>query len=312
MPPDASLLRQIEQAVSAKAGTIVVQEVRSVSSDPPVGAFAPPNPAVNTYVMETPAGSGPPNYLNVNVTPMPGKPAALGITGGVEKIYDAKTDTVHAASIWGPYIKPGLRRGTFVYTPPTRSLWAPDRKWLFDGFFPSEPLTMTVAQARTVLDGSDTIAFGKASAGKPVARFPFGTTVQGLWGLLISHDLRVVGPATVDGRRAIELTGPKYKCPPGSLCTGGGMGVKYWVDAKTYAPIKYAFDAPPHGSDSETWLEYKTLPATLANERLLSPLSLHPHARVDRNYKDFINTTYNWFALQNPAVSIAQVKYATR
>jgi hypothetical protein len=50
--------------------------------------------------------------------------------------------------------------------------------------------------------------------------------------------------------------------------------------------------APP---PTQTWLEYKILAITPANERLLSPLALHPHAHTDRTYNDYVNATYESF-----------------
>ncbi len=76
--------------------------------------------------------------------------------------------------------------------------------------------------------------------------------------------------------------------------------MKFWVDAKTYAPIKEVSEQIPRGHATETWLEYKTLPITAANRRFLSPLALHPHAHVDRNYNDYVNATYQSFEPQTP------------
>jgi hypothetical protein len=121
-----------------------------------------------------------------------------------------------------------------------------------------------------------------------VARFP-----AHVW----SHGLKIVGLTTVDRRRAIELAGPKFKYNPHNVgtSTGGGAGVRFWIDAKTYAPIKEVVDQRPDDYSTTTWLEYKTVRITPASERLLSPLVLHPHANIDRNYKDVVNATYSWF-----------------
>ncbi len=163
-----------------------------------------------------------------------------------------------------------------------------------------------------MLDGADTIAVGRALAtviASP-AGFPWETPVSELRALLISRDLRIVGLTTVGGRRAIELAGPKFKYNPHHVVIGGGAGVKFWVDAKTYAPIKETVDRPPINQSSETWLEYKTVPITPANERLLTPLALHPGARIDRNYKDFVNATYSWFSPQPRAPSDGEIRTA--
>jgi hypothetical protein len=125
----------------------------------------------------------------------------------------------------------------------------------------------------------------------PVVRIP---SLVGLRSFLNAHRVRIFGLTTVDGRRAIEIAGPKFKYNPHNIELGDGVGVKFWIDAKTYAPIKEVFNRPPVDQSSDTWLEYKTVPITTANERLLSPVALHPHAHIDRNYKDHVNATYNW------------------
>ncbi len=128
--------------------------------------------------------------------------------------------------------------------------------------------------------------------------------------LLKAHALKVVGPTTVDGRRAIELAGPKagtkVKYNPHDLYTGAGLGLKIWVNAKTYAPIKEISEQISiiHSTkrafySTATWLEYKTVPITPANERLLTPLSVHPHAHIDRNYNDYVNATSGEFEPQD-------------
>jgi hypothetical protein len=65
-------------------------------------------------------------------------------------------------------------------------------------------------------------------------------------------------------------------------------GVEAWVDPKTYVPIKEFIDRRPLFKDTQTWIEYKTLPITPANERLLSLIARHPQARIDRNHNDYL------------------------
>lgn len=305
---DARLLRQIERATTAKPGTIVLQKVREFVS--PRGTRGP-DPLVVENVVETPVGQGPRNYRDANITAVPGRPSAQGITDGVERIYLSKTNTVYAASIWARTITKGKAPGTLIYRHPKDTLFGSSYpQTVVDENFPTEPLTLTAAQAHAVLDGAKTIGPGSQTSlgGSPasviasVAGFPVGTPVAGLSSLLKSHDLRIVGRTTVDGRRAIELAGPRFKYNPHDVLAGGGSGVKFWVDAKTYAPIKETVDRPPVSRSSETWLKYETLPITPRSERLLSPLALHPDARIDRNYKSFVNATYRWFTLQARAV----------
>ena len=243
-----------------------------------------------------------------------------------------KHDTVYISSVWGRYIRKGRKPGTFVYRRPKDTFMGTSEPQSdIDGTLPPKALTLTAGQAHALLDGSDTIVAGKTGAnpsgwltatnyaaearylfdppvtiraGKtagslitPVLHFP----VTGLWLLLKAHALKVVGLTTVDGRRAIELAGPKagtkVKYNPRDDYAGEAIGVKVWVDAKTYVPIKEVDDMsqPAPGQVTETWLEYKTLPITPANERLLSPLSVHPHAHIDRNYNDYVDASNGAF-----------------
>jgi hypothetical protein len=107
--------------------------------------------------------------------------------------------------------------------------------------------------------------------------------------MLKSHGIKVIGLMSIDGRRAIELAGPRFN--PRLPDNGGGdAGVEAWVDPKTYLPIKEVNDRLPLFEDIQTWTEYKILPITRANERLLSLTARHPHAHVDRNHYDYLKT----------------------
>ena len=337
---NADVLRQVQRALAAKPGTIVVQITRG-STSPPNNLPGDPNTTIGEEVVETPAGRGPQNYLYVtgDARVLADDSDAYSVVNGVAQVYERKPstvykrvgqlalrtpNTVYVSSVWGPYIMKGRKQGTFVYRRPTETLMGtsyPQSE--VDGSLPPKPLTLTAAQARALLDGSDTIVDGPEAsnmeaqardlfdppvafvAGKAggsriahVLRFP----AVNLWLLLKAHDLRVVGLATVDGRRAIELAGPKAgsALKYNSHDTDDAVGVRIWVDAKTYAPIKEVSEQilhstkPLHIYSTETWLEYKTLPINAANQRLLSPLALHPEAHIDRNYNDYVNATYGW------------------
>lgn len=341
---NAEVLRQVEQATAAKPGTIIVQIIRGSSSSP--GSVpGQPNPPVSKEVVETPVGRGPQSYLYSNNTRYAGESSAYGVVNGVAQYYLLKPpetykhvgqlfltkhNTVYISSVWGPYIRKGHKPGTFVYAPPKNTfMGTSEPQSQLDGTLPAKPLTLTAAQAHSLLNGSDTIVAapevanmeaqaralfdppvrfvaGKAGGSRlaPVPRLP----VAGLWLLLKAHALKVVGHTTVDGRRAIELAGPKAGTRvkyepynPHDVYTGEAVGVKVWVDAKTDAPIKETSEQILNVHEhlqiysTETWLEYKTLPITPANERLLSPLSLHPQAHIDHNYNDYVNGTSGWF-----------------
>jgi hypothetical protein len=241
-----------------------------------------------------------------------------------------KRNTVYVSSVWGPYIRKGRKPGTFVYRSPKDRLMTSEPQSETDGGLPPKALTLTAGQAHALLDGSDTIVARNTGAtpaawltatiyvadahsvfdppvtiraGKtagsliaPVLRFPVAT----LWLLLKAHVLKVVGLTTVDGRRAIELAGIKVKYNPRNPYADYEVGgLKVWVDASTYAPIKVAFGEPQNVQTGETWLEYKTLPITPANQRLLSPLSVHPDAHIDRSYNDYVDATFGAFDPQS-------------
>jgi len=94
--------------------------------------------------------------------------------------------------------------------------------------------------------------------------------------LLEAGKLRVTGPITIDGRRAIRLVG------------GHGEDTEeYDVAPGNYAPIREL--TRTRGTVTIlTYSEYRVLPATPANERLLNLAFRHPTARVDRNHADFL------------------------
>lgn len=63
----------------------------------------------------------------------------------------------------------------------------------------------------------------------------------------------------------------------------GGLG-----RSEDYVPIREVVDRPPLFETTQTWIEYKTLPITAANERLVSLIARHPDARIDRNHNDYL------------------------
>jgi hypothetical protein len=65
-----------------------------------------------------------------------------------------------------------------------------------------------------------------------------------------------------------SFTAPEYSGP--RSLKNGDAGVELYVDPKTYVPLKEIGDGLPLFDDAQTWIEYKTLPITPANERLLS------------------------------------------
>jgi hypothetical protein len=283
-PAIAAVIRGVEKATALKPGTIVVSKYRVSYRN---RAGQPARFTIET-IYETPAGSGPQNSLYVNSEHISGQPTEQAINGGNGEVYLSKTNTVYISSIWGSQITKGKKPGTFIYRPVNPP------PGVRSATLPARPLALTAQQAHALLDGSATVSsipigshipYRMKLEVMPVVHFP--SDVQAVRGMLKSHGVRVIGLTTVNGHRAIELAGPKFN--PRSRESGGGdAGVRVWVDPKTYVPIKEVIDRRPLFEEAQTWIEYKTLPSTPANERLLSLTARHPHARIDRNHKHYL------------------------
>ena len=110
---------------------------------------------------------------------------------------------------------------------------------------------------------------------QPAFRLPSDSSTVHAW----LGSLKVVGPTTVDGRRAIKLVPVR------------GRG-EYDVAPGTGYPVREVVDNTDGTSTVTTWSVYRVLPATPANERLLSVTARHPGARIDHSRADFI-AAYN-------------------
>ena len=79
--------------------------------------------------------------------------------------------------------------------------------------------------------------------------------------------MTLIGPATVDGQRAIHLVER----------TGGGA-IRLWVSPVTYLPIREIDTAPGVSATSPRAIrdDYRWLPATPANLRLLTTAAAIP------------------------------------
>jgi hypothetical protein len=282
-PAAAAVIRGVENAIAPKPGTIVVSKVRVTGR----WQGAPPARFTVETVYETPVGAGPQNSLYVTSEHQYGLPSEQAVSGGDEQVYLSKSNTIYMSSIWGPFITKGKKPGTFIYTPPKA---APGPS----ATLPAKPLMLTARQAHALLDGADMVISNLSGSRMPyrvtlsVAPVPhFPSDTQAFRSMLKSHNLRVVGLTTIDGRSAIKLAGPKFdrRLPSDG---GGDAGVELWVDPKTYVPIKEVDDRLPLFQTTQTWIEYKTLPITPANERLVSLTARHPHARIDRNRNDYL------------------------
>ncbi len=112
--------------------------------------------------------------------------------------------------------------------------------------------------------------FGSASdAGRagPRRSTPLGLAAQ-LRAEVKAGKVTLIGPATVDGQRAIHLIER----------TGGGGAIRLWVSPVTYLPIREIDTAPGVSPASPRAIrdDYRWLPATPANLRLLTTASAIP------------------------------------
>ena len=87
--------------------------------------------------------------------------------------------------------------------------------------------------------------------------------------------LKVAGPTMVDGRKAIKLT-----------TIYGRYGYEYDVAPGTYYPIKQVLRSRAI-TITTIYSEYRVLPATPANQQLLSLSARHPDARIDHNPAEY-------------------------
>jgi len=277
-PAAGAVLRGAAAALDQKPGTILLERYNVTS----VGRDGKSSSWQQEQISETPAGPGPQTTLYYSNAP--GQHAEQARIGGNQEVYLKATNTVYINSIWGDRITPGKKPGTYTYTAPNDGPGAATH--------PAPPLTLTARQARALRDGSNEVAetavgrhipFHVKLAVVPATHFP--SDIASIRHLLRTHKLTVDGLTTVDGRQAIKLTSVTFKAARPDQVTDSGL--EFYVDPRTYRPIKEVFSRPPFVQNSQTFTEYQTLSINAANERLLSLTARHPDARVDRNPADY-------------------------
>jgi hypothetical protein len=87
--------------------------------------------------------------------------------------------------------------------------------------------------------------------------------------------LKVAGPTTIDGRKASNS-------PRSTARTDTNTR-----RARHLLPDQTGRPEPGHHTITTTYNEYRLLPATPANQRLLSVAARHPGARIDHNPADY-------------------------
>ena len=271
-PAAAAVLRGVAAALDHRPGTILLERYDVTYA----GHHRKSIRWQQVQIYETPAGPGPQNSLYYSN--QPGQPAEQAVVAGQQEIYLKATNTVYIASIVGDRITPGPKPGTLIYTAPDPARAA--------------PLTITAAQARALRDGTETVYATPVGGHIPDhVKLTIGPTpryrdeITAIRALLRAHRLRVNGPATIDGHRAIKLSSGAFTTRRPDQAVDSGL--EFYVDPRTYRPIIEIVSRPPLFYSRQTFTEYETLPITPANERLLSLTARHPHARIDRNPADY-------------------------
>lgn len=272
-PADAAILSGAAAALHP-TGSIVVESVTTVQRPnpgyvPPAGGHTGARLRAlltgrwrDLAVTETAAGSGRQNEL---VLQQPGfvPGVEIGYRNGNNELYDPIDHTVYVASNYGSDITRGAGAGTYVYRLPDPRRPLPRQP----SGPPNATLTLTAQQARALRDGTADVGWAQTPKGARMrVTAPFHVPSASAEARAQLGRLEVVGPTTVDGRKAIKLV-PIH-----------GAG-EYDVQPGTYYPIREIVVSP--GSIvTTTWSQYRVLPITSANERLLSLAARHPGARV--------------------------------
>jgi hypothetical protein len=293
-PADAAVVRGALAALAQPPGSIVIETYRGLEREnPKLLQYAPgyrPRGIQTTRwgqreITETPAGHGPQNEVNLGGPSVNGG-VEIGEVNGNNELYDPKRNTVYISSQYGADIKPGPRPGTFVLTLPKPPKAPAGSAAAQQNAHMPPPLTITAAQARALRDGTAAVDVvpdnRRATANHLKITAPFRITNDNaqIRSQLKGGKLRVIGPSTIDGRRAIRLVG-------GHGSGRGRVSEEYDVAPGTYAPIREVTRSIGMVV-TLTYSEYRVLPATATNARLLDLAFRHPTARVDRNHADYL------------------------
>lgn len=114
-PAAADVIRATVRALNPR-GAIFIENQTYVS-----GPSVHGHPYTLRQVTETPSGRGPQNVLTTTDDPTALAPhdrtpmSGWSYVGGEQAFYIPATNTIYESSIWGPYLHPGPRPGTFVY-----------------------------------------------------------------------------------------------------------------------------------------------------------------------------------------------------
>jgi hypothetical protein len=160
---------------------------------------------------------------------------------------------------------------------------AQERVFVSGSFLPPGDQEVWTSNSEAIYQAADnTIYTGTINNGGPVFS-PGQTSV--FKQQLDEHLYRLGGSSMIDGRPALKLV------PVQAALRRAGDAVDVfptvYVSPKTYYPIRSVAPGFPGSkvriAEVVNWLRYKVLPATAANQRLVSLTARHPHARVDDN-----------------------------
>jgi hypothetical protein len=270
-PAAAAVIRDAIHAL-ATSGAIFVEDQTYVS-----GPSVHGHPYTIDHVLETPTGSGSQSVLTTYSDPkaLHQNPAQTGWAygDGTQEIYSRATNTIYATSIWGPYLHPGPRRGTYVY-----------RYAKGATLYTTRAVTVTAGQARALRAGRVAIV-PVGDTGRFKVRNPgnFPGYAQVVQDEIRDHMLHYVGRRTVDGRAALELAG---------TTNGGRSGDAHiYLDPTTHLPFEEV-DQPGTTHQQVIHVRLRKLPITRKTERLVSLHALHPTARIDRSHQDYLRAAH--------------------
>jgi hypothetical protein len=280
-PAAAAVIRATLRALAPSPGKIFIEDETYVS-----GPMVHGHPYTLDQVLETPSGPGPQNQLTTTDNPEAvfGQGSTLSgasYVGGTQEIYSATTNTIYVSSIWGPYLRPGPRPGTFVYQ---NAAGAPT--------YAQRPMIVTARQRRALLHGQACIRLTSKTVGSkveilglrvlPPLRGP-AQYAQSLQQELANRNLHLVGRTRVDGRDAIELAG--------KTTDGSAPGVRLYFDPTTHLLFEEV-DSVGTRRQQVIHVSLHELPVTRTSERLLSLRARHPTARIDRSHRDYLKAAH--------------------
>jgi hypothetical protein len=286
-PASAAVLRHARAALAQSPDTILHVDMTGTQTNPD-------GTTVSWRDESWQQNSAP--YDRRQVETQDGTTAESANVGSEEQVYDPSTDTIYGSSATGganhkPFLTPGPRSGTFVLHPTMFGVRPNGTFKVFPGMRGS--VVITAGQARALRKGTARVTWRRSHAagalnGRRLAvvhkapAAPSDTSPDPdssdfrsqILALLRSGGAYLVGHATIDSRDTLEI-----KSQDGTT--------SYYVDPTSYAPVELDTTGDGGGVNLRftTWEE---LPASDANDALLSLTARHPSATVDHSQADYM------------------------